>query len=206
MHAAPQKGQVVICHVAGASPARTPADRSGHGRAVRPCLPPPRGAVHLAVDRAPPARRSRPGVTAAFCGLSMPRPERRLPRLSVQRPSSLSVPSPHVCARMAASQVLLYHDDASGSWAPSQASTHAALLSELRRRPGVTLFSMRALNLSSQPQQAQPPPCTHLLTHVAATHALAHSHHLCCPAATPSPPVLRATRWGVRVPAFTRFN
>ncbi len=52
-------------------------------------------------------------------------------------------------------QVLLYHDDVSGSWAPSLAEKHADLLSELRQRPGVTLFSMSALNLRAQPEQVE---------------------------------------------------
>ena len=68
---------------------------------------------------------------------------------------------------MGVDHVVLYHDDASGSWHPKLAIAHKELLAHLAGDEFVTLFSMREQNLSSQAQQIG--HCANLTSEIAAS-------------------------------------
>lgn len=68
---------------------------------------------------------------------------------------------------MGVDHMLLYHDDASGSWHPKLAIAHKKLLTHLASDESVTFLSMREHNLSSQAQQIG--HCTNLTSEIAAS-------------------------------------
>lgn len=68
---------------------------------------------------------------------------------------------------MGVDHMVLYHDDASGSWHPKLAMAHKELLAHLAGETFVTLLSMREHNLSSQKEQIH--HCTNLTSEIAAS-------------------------------------
>ena len=96
---------------------------------------------------------------------------------------------------MGVDHVVLYHDDASGSWHPKLAIAHKELLAHLAGDEFVTLLSMREQNLSSQAQQIG--HCANLTSEIAAggehasaclADAVAAAHLLPAELEGPGPP------------------